>query len=129
MDYYNAMLADHQNQSVRQEILGSGKTQTVSGSGEASIACVSLRDTSGQEVEIVRVGQTVRLFISAYCCTDIPELVVGYMIKDRLGQPVFGTNTYHLGHRIFNQPSGKTIEFEFEFDNNIGPRKIGRAHV
>lgn len=121
MDYYNAMLADHQNQSVRQEVLESGKTQTVSGSGEASIVCVSLRDTSGQEVEIVRVGQTVRLFISAYCCTDIPELVVGYMIKDRLGQPVFGTNTYHLGHRIFNQPSGKTIEFEFEFDNNIGP--------
>ena len=121
MDYYNAMLADHQNQSVRQESLGHGKIQTISGSGEASVASISLRDVSGQEIEVVRVGQTIRLLISAYCQTDIPELVVGYMIKDRLGQPVFGTNTYHLGHKLFNQPSGKTIEYEFEFDANIGP--------
>ena len=121
MDYYNAMLADHQNQSVRQESLENGKIQTVSGSGEVKVAGVSLRDTSGQEIEVVRVGQTIRLLISAYCQTDIPELVVGYMIKDRLGQPVFGTNTYHLGHKLYDQPSGKTIDYEFEFDANIGP--------
>ena len=121
MDYYNAMLADHQNQSVRQESLENGKIQTVSGSGEVKVARVSLRDTSGQEIEVVRVGQTIRLLISAYCQTDIPELVVGYMIKDRLGQPVFGTNTYHLGHKLYDQPSGKTIDYEFEFDANIGP--------
>ena len=37
MDYYNALLANHQNQSVIQERREDGKTKTISGSGEAVI--------------------------------------------------------------------------------------------
>jgi lipopolysaccharide transport system ATP-binding protein len=121
MDYYNAMLADHQNQKVTQKVLENGKTQTVSGTGEASVVQVRLRNVLGEEVEFIGVGQTVRLCVTAFCHTDVPELVVGYMIKDRLGQAVFGTNTHHLGQKLENLTKGKTIELCFGFDANIGP--------
>jgi lipopolysaccharide transport system ATP-binding protein len=127
MDYYNAMLADHQNQSVRQIAMEDGKVQTISGTGEASVVRVQLKNTSGQEVEAVGVGELVRLCVVASCQTDIPELVVGYMIKDRLGQAVFGTNTHHLGQPLYNLPTGKVIEFEFEFNANIGPGTYSMA--
>ena len=38
MDYYNALLAAHQKQSIRQEVLANGKLQTISGTGRRSIS-------------------------------------------------------------------------------------------
>ena len=121
MDYYNAMLAEHQNPRVRQIPTDAGKIQTVSGTGEANLTRVQLKNTAGQEVEVIGVGELVRLSVVANCRGDIPELVVGYMIKDRLGQPVFGTNTHHLDQPLHNLPAGKVVELEFEFNANIGP--------
>src|SRR3546814_491714 len=48
MDYYNAMLADHQNQVVQQVVLDNGRTQTLSGTGEAVVTAISLLDESGK---------------------------------------------------------------------------------
>jgi lipopolysaccharide transport system ATP-binding protein len=121
MDYYNALLADHQNQAVKQEVREDGRIQTVSGTGEAQIVDVCLTNTENQHLEVVGVGQSVKLNVTAYCQTAIPELVVGYMIKDRLGHPVFGTNTYYLEQKMRNLPAGKTVKIEFAFEANIGP--------
>lgn len=120
MDYYNAMLADRENSEVRQETLGSGAVQTVSGSGEALIEDVTLVDQAGQPVEVIGVGQPVALRVKVKCVQAIPELVVGYMIKDRLGQTVFGTNTYHLKQVLVDLAEGQSVELHFEFLANIG---------
>jgi lipopolysaccharide transport system ATP-binding protein len=121
MDYYNALLAEHQNQRVQQTTTETGKIQTLSGTGEANLARVQLRNVAGQEIEAVNVGERVRLCVAAHCRVDLPELVIGYMIKDRLGQPVFGVNTHHLGQPLHNLPADQVVELEFEFDANIGP--------
>ncbi|KVD48531.1 sugar ABC transporter ATP-binding protein [Burkholderia sp. ABCPW 11] len=120
MDYYNAMLADRENSEVRQETLGSGAVQTVSGTGEALIEDVALVDQTGQPVEVIGVGQSVALRVKVRCAQAIPELVVGYMIKDRLGQTVFGTNTYHLKRVLVDLAEGQSVELHFEFQANIG---------
>lgn len=120
MDYYNAMLADRENSEVRQEKLDSGAVQTVSGTGEALIEDVALVDQSGQPVEVIGVGQPVVLRIKVKCVQAIPELVVGYMIKDRLGQTVFGTNTFHLKQVLVDLSEGQSVELHFEFLANIG---------
>ncbi|MBN3733511.1 MULTISPECIES: ABC transporter ATP-binding protein [unclassified Burkholderia] len=120
MDYYNAMLADRENSEVRQEKLDSGAVQTVSGTGEALIDEVTLLDRSGQPVEIIGVAQPVALRVKVKCVKAIPELVVGYMIKDRLGQTVFGTNTYHLKQVLVDLAEGQMVELHFEFTANIG---------
>ena len=121
MDYYNALLADRQNQSVKQEVTEDGKVQTVSGSGEATVTDSAILDASGKRVEIVGVGQQVSLRVIAHCHAAIPELVVGFMIKDRLGQPVFGTNTHHLDSKLHRLSEGAIVELYFDFAANLGP--------
>ena len=121
MDYYNAMLVEHQNQPVKQEVAVDGKIQTISGTGEAILAGVALLDAKGQQLEMVAVGQPVSLRVTATCNAKVKNLVVGYMIKDRLGQPIFGTNTYHNKHILTNLCAKETIEFNFDFQANLGP--------
>ena len=121
MDYYNALLADRQNRTVKQENTGDGKVQTVSGTREVTLTEVALLDASGQGIEWVSVGQEVSLHVEALCNVQVEELVVGYMIKDRFGQPVFGTNTYHHKCELKNLPVGQVVEFNFDFQADIGP--------
>ena len=120
MDYYNAMLAEKGNQSVRQETLPDGKVKTISGSGEATIIEAVLVNDQDERIEIVDVGQPVRIKVNVNIHKDISEIVVGYMIKDRLGQPIFGTNTHHLQQPSKNLKSGEKLEFILGFSANLG---------
>lgn len=121
MDYYNAMLAERENQTVRQQVTDTGKVQTISGSGEATVTEIALLNEQEELVDVVNVGQPVKLKVVVEAKAAIPELVLGYMIKDRLGQPVFGTNTYHLKRKLTDVPSGAVTTFIFGFSANLGP--------
>jgi lipopolysaccharide transport system ATP-binding protein len=120
MDYYNAMLAERENQTVRQQVAGDGKVQTISGSGEAKIEEVLLLNEQNETLEVVNVGQLVKLKVTVKTTSDIPELILGYMIKDRFGQAVFGTNTHHLKRAMKSVKSGSTAIFTFQFAANLG---------
>ncbi|MDR3299228.1 MAG: ABC transporter ATP-binding protein, partial [Candidatus Accumulibacter sp.] len=87
-DYYNAMLADHQHQSVAQKTLADDRVSTVSGTGEATVTDIALLDEAGRRVETVRVGQALTLRVEVQTHDHIERLVLGYGIKDRLGQVV-----------------------------------------
>lgn len=121
MDYYNALLAERETQSIRQGAADDGKLQTVSGTGEATIEDIALLNANGERVETIGVGAPVTLQVKARIHKDIPRLVLGYMIKDRFGQPVYGTNTHHLGRVLENVPSESGVEFRFNFAANLGP--------
>ena len=120
MDYYNAMLAYRENQTVRQLATDDGKLQTISGNGEAVIEEVVLLSEQEEQLEIVSVGERVTLKIVVRADTDITELVLGYMIKDRFGQTVFGTNTHHLNRTLTTIESGTFAVFSFQFIANLG---------
>jgi lipopolysaccharide transport system ATP-binding protein len=120
MDFYNALIAERENTTVQVRELEDGSIQTRSGSGEASIASVSLHNAMGEPIEYVNVGEPVSLRISTKVNSPIPELVVGYLIKDRLGQPVFGTNTHHLGCKTQSLEAGRTVGYSFSFSANMG---------
>jgi lipopolysaccharide transport system ATP-binding protein len=121
MDYYNAMLAEHQNQSMQQEVLPDGKTQTVSGTGEARTSMVSLLDAKNRPCETVDVGQPVILRVDVETTAPIDRLVLGYSIKDRLGQVVYGTNTDLKKQVLHGVPAGSKIRFDVSFAANFGP--------
>lgn len=120
MDFYNALIAEKENATVQVRELADGSIQTRSGSGEASIASVTLHNSAGDPIEYVSVGEQVSLRISAQINSPIPELVVGYLIKDRLGQSVFGTNTHHLGCKTDNLEAGQMLNYSFSFAANLG---------
>lgn len=121
MDYYNALLADKQNQQIQQIKTEDGKTQTISGTGEAAVCDIALIDASGQRVEYINVGQRVTLRVEVNVKADIPRLVLGYGIKDRLGQVVYGTNTDIKKQALENITAGQKIVFDCVFDANLGP--------
>ena len=121
MDYYNAMLADRQNQEVKQVVLEDGKVQTISGTGDATVTSITLIDESDRPLEMVDVGQAVRLRIDVKAQKNIDRLVLGYGIKDRLGQVIYGTNTHLKKIPIFNVMAGDSYRFDIAFSANLGP--------
>lgn len=121
MDFYNAMLADHQNQEVRQEVRDDGKVQTISGTGEATVQDIALLDATGKRLEVVDVGQAVTLRVDVKAHADLDRLVLGYGIKDRLGQVMYGTNTDLTKQPLHAVTAGDVIRFEMSFAANLGP--------
>lgn len=121
MDFYNALIAEKENATVQLRELEDGSVQTRSGSGEATIGPVTLHNAAGERIEYVPVGESVSLRINAKVNSAIPELVVGYLIKDRLGQPVYGTNTHHMGCKVSDLQAGESLDYSFNFTANLGP--------
>jgi lipopolysaccharide transport system ATP-binding protein len=121
MDYYNAMLAERENQTIRQTKREDGKIQTLSGSGEATVSGIALLNDAGEKVEVIDVGVQVKLQVEVKARTAIPRLVLGYMIKDRLGQPIYGTNTALKERIVEDVRAGEELVYEFDFPANLGP--------
>lgn len=121
MDYYNALLASHQGQAVHQDVLDNGRVQTVSGTGEAVTENISLTDTNGMALEVVDVGQPVCLQVDVRVRQPIHRLVLGYSIKDRLGQVVYGTNTELTNQPIDGLTPGQMVRYRVHFAANLGP--------
>jgi lipopolysaccharide transport system ATP-binding protein len=120
MDFYNAVLADRENHKVEQKVQEDGKVQTISGTGDVTLVEAALLNAENQSIEVATVGQPVTLRLSVKCTIDVKDLVVGYMIKDRLGQPVFGTNTFHHKKTLRDLKEGQLFTFDVVFDLNVG---------
>lgn len=118
MDFYNAMLAAHQDQQI---IQGNDGGALLSGTGELVFTAIELLDQSGAALEVVDVGQTVRLRVQARSLNTVEDLVLGFLIKDRYGQDVFGTNTRQLDRVLHDVQPGKVLEWSFDFAADIGP--------
>lgn len=121
MDFYNASLADHQEQKIRQVDLGEGKNQTISGTGESRILKVELFNEKGELADHLAVGEKVKLVVHTKMFEDIDQLVLGYAIKNHLGQVLYGTNTWHTKQVLENLKQNQEIIFTIDFEANFGP--------
>jgi len=120
MDYYNALLAERGATRIAQRQTADGRIETQSGSGVVTIEAVELMDAQGIIIEAVQVGQAVSLYVRAQVRMPTEQLVMGYMIKDRLGQTIYGTNTYHLKQTLYDLEPGAMVEFKAHFLANLG---------
>jgi lipopolysaccharide transport system ATP-binding protein len=121
MDYYNALIAERESASLVVSKHASGREQVVSGTREAIVESIALLNEAGAQIEVVDVGQPVVLRVGVRANADIARLVLGYMIKDRLGQAVFGTNTHYTGQAIEGLTSGDYVEYSVRFVATLGP--------
>jgi lipopolysaccharide transport system ATP-binding protein len=64
------------------------------GKGGAQIESVRLLDTNGESLAWVIGGEDVRLEVVCRVNKDIARPIVGFQLKDRLGQVLFAENTY-----------------------------------
>lgn len=121
MDYYNAMLSTGPKIAISQTLDEEGKIATHSGSGEVRLVSAAILDEHSKAIEVARVGQMIQIQIETQCANAIDSLVAGFMIKDRLGQIVFGTNTFHHGAQLQNLSAKQSNRFIFELPVNIAP--------
>lgn len=120
MDYYHALLYTREAAFIRQERQAYGKTQTVSGSGEISVTDIRMITREGETVNDVETGTPVALEITADIKASVTRAVIGFMIKDRFGQIIYGMNNYRLGQPVENLMAGDQLVCVFEFEMNIG---------
>jgi len=120
MDYYNALLAAREGQTVRQEMLSGGQVSTISGTGEARILKVRLLDQHERSIDAAEVGQPVVLEVNVEVRQDIERLVLGFMIKDRLGQAMYGINTHRQDQALNDLQAGERVTYRFAFVMGLG---------
>jgi len=120
MDFYNALIADKEHSKIEQIKLDDGKIQTISGTGEARIEKIGLFNANGEQVEFVGVGDSIELRITVIVHANIESLVFGYGIKDRLGQVMYGTNTWHTEQIIKGARKDERYSFIIAFPANLG---------
>jgi lipopolysaccharide transport system ATP-binding protein len=120
MDYYNACIARKENTTVTVTPLASGKYQTVSGTGQATVTQIALVNSKGTPAADVSVGEGVTLKIQVRVNDALDSLVLGYAIKDRLGQVMYGTNTWHTGQVVHRPGKGAVVNYTVRFRANLG---------
>lgn len=121
MDFYNALIAERENSTVEQKATQDGRVQTISGTGAATVTDIALLNQDGEALEVVNVGVPVTLRVRVRVNSPVPRLILGYMIKDRLGQPIYGTNTHHTDMPMTDMRAGDCVEYRFTFPANLGP--------
>jgi lipopolysaccharide transport system ATP-binding protein len=123
MDHYNALIAQSKNNNVQQiPIKKEEKSiQTISGTGEASIESVALLDQDNKLVEEIEVGQQVKLKVNVQINAPVPKLILGYLIRDRVGQTMYGTNTHYKKLPLHDLQTGEKLEYILDFPANLGP--------
>ena len=86
------------------------------GSSGATITNVTLEDTDRNPLSWVVGGEEVRLCITAMANQPLESPIIGFYIKDKLGQFLFGDNTYIT---TFSQPvqtdAQQSLVAEFDF--------------
>ncbi len=120
MDYYNALLADHQGGAVTQNKRHDGKLIITSGTGEATIEKIEVRDSEGNNLSVVSVGQEIQIRIIVKINRDIDRLVLGCGVKDRFGQMIFGSNTYFTDQVLLGAKSGEQYVYTISTSANLG---------
>lgn len=86
------------------------------GTKEAHINSVEFFSDDGLPLQWIVGGEAVAFVVRATVSQDIYSPIIGFYIKDRLGQILFGDNTYLTYHdEPFSLHAGENIRAEFHF--------------
>lgn len=103
LDFYNALIAQREVQAgiaqsaIAHSIAGlDGLPITRSGTGEVTITDVCVRDAQGHSVRRFSTGDTAVVDVRMHVHHAVDSLIVGIMLRDRAGNPIYGTNSWHL---------------------------------
>lgn len=87
----------------------------------AEITGVVLTDRDDKVLDILTGGELVRLTIEAKVHREMPSPILGFFVKDRLGQSLFGEHTYTYIQPPRTVPAGGAIAARFDFQMPLLP--------
>jgi ABC-type polysaccharide/polyol phosphate transport system ATPase subunit len=91
-------------------------TSIAGGAGEVVIRRVAItRDEGSSSSHVVSKGARVRAFVEIASSEQKDEIVVGYLVRDRVGVAIFGENTITSNLPLLSFQKGETKALCFEF--------------
>jgi len=91
-------------------------TATAAGTGQAHIVGLRLENDAKQTCALVIGGEVVSMVIRAKTSIDMTSPILGFVVKNRLGQSLFGDNTYlSFAAAPRHAPNGSVLEARFRF--------------
>ncbi len=121
LDYYNAMIAQREKEaSIQQLASDERRVQTRSGDGKATIAAVRLTDPEGVESASFTTGEQGVFEVDLDFGEDLADYTVGILLRDRLGNEVFGANTTYLDVPTPPARAGDRRTARFAVDLELG---------
>lgn len=85
------------------------------GDGSAEIYGATLKDAANLELHAVESGASVNLRVVARFLRDVKDPVIGFLIRNRHGIHVYGTNTKEQQLEFGDVSSGETVDVIFSF--------------
>lgn len=120
LDYYNALIAPQSSEmEIREGMANAGGTR--SGNDMVSIldADFLVKDKS---VRAVGAGEAACIRIKVKANQPVENFTIGFLIKDRLGNDVFGSNTHHMLKSLGPLEAGGDKHINFCFPSlALGP--------
>ena len=90
------------------------------GDGSAEIVGAELLDATRRAVAVVETGESVTVRVRARFHADVESPVIGFLIRNRHGIHVYGTNTKEQQVDFGAVRRGETVEVVFAFDCWLG---------
>lgn len=86
------------------------------GSGKAQICGIGVFNKEGHPVAGVEQGDRICIRISVEFSSEVEQPNVGFMLRNRLGQDVAGTNVLYEGIRLPKAQPGERLSVDFVMD-------------
>ncbi|HVF49923.1 MAG TPA: ABC transporter ATP-binding protein [Pyrinomonadaceae bacterium] len=90
------------------------------GDGSAEVLSAELLDASRRSIEIAETGEDVLVRLRVRFHADVEEPVIGFLIRNRHGIHIYGTNTKEQQLNFGAVRPGETIETTFAFALRLG---------
>lgn len=126
VNYYNRLIADMETEemSLRPPLVealpGHGHAQPNSyGTGTVSIQGANIQGTQSGG-RIITSGEVADFIFDLRAEQEMPAVTLGIMIRDRLGQDIYGTNTYFLDQPL-SFATGERRSIGIRMAVNLGP--------
>jgi len=120
LDYYNARIAQRSSDEEIRQVEGESGISTRSGTGQVRIDSVEMVDDSGRTARAFSVGDEAAIHCRIILNHPMEDPTIGILIRDRMGNDVFGINSYHLGAGGMSCVEGDCIEAVFSLSLNLG---------
>jgi homopolymeric O-antigen transport system ATP-binding protein len=121
LDYYNALIAKREaNQEILQAEAMGGRVTTRSGTFQARVADIDLLDAQDRPARAFSVGERGRIRALVEFSSTVVAPTVGILIRDRVGNDVFGTNSFYVAPIEGTYGPGDELTVDFDVQLNLG---------
>ena len=125
LDHYNALVA---RKSIRETVFHIERVPSPqrhravrhSGNFMAVITDAGIQNEQGEKITAVVSGQRAVIYVKVFFLGEVDNPTIGFLVKDRLGNEIFGTNTYMLKKSPGACHAGESLEVRFSFPLNFG---------